>query len=232
MCGWLKTSAKQEQCDTLQLRGSGSLFESLVAVVSAWSIVESALVARSCSTSARVLALLNRGKELTPSDQRREKKPSIATSNATFNMEDVLVRLKALEDASVELNSENARLLEASAKKRDDHESKRASEAALEAASNASDASGGRPAGHEDDGPPRELLGKRKRLAKVLAHDESLCGSSRATFVRFPAAYRGPGGVHRLSRSRCGRRFAGQPMVLRPRHDAQGRELRQDRAGE
>ena len=109
-------------------------------------------------------------------------------------MEEVLVRLKALEDANVELNFRKRKAAGSVGQ-----ETRRRG-------SNPSDASGGRPAGHEHDGP----------LAKVLAPDKSLCGSSRATFVRFPAAFRGPRGVDRLSRSRCGRRFAGQPMVLRP----------------
>ena len=49
MCAWLKTSAKQERFDTLQLHGGGSLFHSLVAVVSACSMVESALVVEAVS---------------------------------------------------------------------------------------------------------------------------------------------------------------------------------------
>ena len=135
MCGWLKTSAKQEQFDTLQLHGSGSLFDSHVAVVSAWSIVESALVARSCSTSARVLALLKRGKELTPSEQQTGKETIDRDLERNIQHGGRARETEGAGGRERGAQLENARLLEASAKKRDDDESKRASEAALEAAS-------------------------------------------------------------------------------------------------
>ena len=146
-------------------------------------------------------------------------------SNATFNMEDVLVRLKALEEANVELKSENARLLEALAKTRDDDEAKRVSEAASEAARTRVTLKVVVPLDTKLIGRPENFSGKEEDVPRFSLTMRAHAGGFGSRLHDFLLLAKDPeASIDRVD--------AGDPTALRPRHDAQGSELRQDRAGE